>query len=859
MPDTTQKEFESQVYETFQKVVKDLDENSSDREMAGRVVDDLKLLAIEDPDEFIKSVFELSDDIDIEDLEQNDPGFNRKAAFLQSAADMFSLGTSRHVAAGVVGAFTDKTRKEVKKTIDTRARLLQKKFPVVSGAGTIAGFIKGPGGGIFVGGARLSGKALNGATKLMVKGLGGNKKFAGKMAEWAGQNFFSRTATEVAGGSGLYGLTKSGIDSAVKVAEGEITGVDAIKTAFSHAGTDAVRGTTFIAPYAAAGYLGAKTLQGLGNLVRKGSARYGKTVFGKDVQFQIDKTDLVNDVAIQTPDVVIAKAAPDIAKASRQLQDKIFTIQSEAKNQILGQIKTIKQQFTGELSQTAMQLNNAVSDLRQAGLGEIAYTAKKLYSRVGASYRGINRKYGKDLNTAIEGSQKFVEMTPVLDSVENALKQGRSIDKSGRLLQETAWAKNNPELFAQLSDMWERLGGQARTQGGKPRMNINIRDVMEFKKEIGTLSNFGTQATNFERVMRGIYNTIKIQSEKAVPELREINKVYAKNRSVIDNFRSILGKTENSIAVKLQRDIFNNKNILMREALEGFGAVDARTSLLVGQAKSANARLKMIGEFRTNPKGVFSQVRDAYLNGDEITLAALTRAGENFPELQPYLSAARQQAQGMLKMKALETEVTPAIQGNEVAVSNLKSSLPEVNQNIEKVRDAQAQVEQINQVVPSKVIALDRSLKQGGFGEGAIQREIVGDVAAQSPQAAQALERAEAARVVQRARTGEGIQPTRIEQIPIIGGTLLTLRKIATPIANSVLVSIGRAQPKLRKALVSDLFDRLGGREGFSKAALIELGKDAGPEAALVIYSSNGGDQDILQALESMGQELGGQ
>ncbi len=840
---TTQSNGEELFLTKLNEVVSSVKSNAKTPGEVSAFFEDLQNLP---PQERVSAIVEMSDQLAIQKIKKDEPIKGRAGAAVAGFSDSALFGLPQMLSGAASGLAATGTLEGAKQGLGEaveRSRLLQKAFPAESTAANVVGLFKGPGAGLFVSGAKFGGIAAKVAS---------DKIFQKKMADIIGQHFVTQVTAQGAAGVGSYALANSGVKNLSEVVTGEKEFGQAVKDTVLETADATLKGGALAGGFAAGGFAAYKAGQALGNAAKQGMNLLGKYALGKDIRFQSENLELVREIMAKSPESVIAESAEKIAPIANKIRNELRATELQAKNEVLTALGNRSIQLEGELAETAKKINQSVAELRKANEVEIARSASKLDDAVGKAYAQINAKYGKELQPILEGPVRMVQTEPILDIVEKELKSNRAMDKSGRLLPSSDWAKTNPELFQDYGSIWSRLGGSVRSQGGKEAINVNLKDALEIKKDLGSKAGFGKQATNYERGIRNVFYSLGKQTEIAEPRLTGINKEYAQSRSKIDDFRSALGKKDTAIQTRLKR-ILNDDRILFKEAVEGLAQVTPDAVDPLNSALSSAEKIKFLTSVQKNPKAVFSQIRKAYVDGDPFLSETLDTLGRRFPKLEPYITVAKRQAE-LIRDIPTRVEARASASNPEIAAT-IANQIPEASASAQRLEQASAQRRELERLLPQDRLKLEQSLSQNNFGQTPIEQNVLTKVASENEGVGQALGQAEAARTVKRIQTGN-IEPSALEQIPLLGQTVFALRKAASPIAGTVLNAIAKAGPKTRRALISDIFDRVKGVEQISKAALIQLQKEVGPEAALVLYAQNGGDVDIRAAAEELGMAL---
>lgn len=833
------------------QVMEIIHSETKDVESAASLVSDLKAMSKANPKEFARTIYDFLDNRKIDELKASDPSFTATSAGVQGAGRSASFGlankAANYVVAGAKTLTGDKSFSENLDAEQERTRLLQKAFPAASVGGEIGGFVM-PGGL----GSRAF-KAADDVVGLAAKGLAqkttaklGEKAAASRLTQILDQSYLAKVPASAAIGNVMYEGSVYSLDAAEQLARGEITKEEALNGLGKVAKHSFESGLKYGAGFAAAGFAGVKAYEGTSKVAAMGLKNAGR-LMGKDLKYAIDNIDLMQMATEKTPQVVMAESVETLAPKVRAKQAEYNRIWENARQDLVSGLDEMKLSLTGELRNTSLNLQNAVSDLRQASLGEINQKARNLYNEVSGTYSKINAQYGSKIDSAIAAGAPPVNLSKALGTIESELRRGGAIDKAGRLLPGSQWAKTYPDLFSSLSELWIEMGGPVRAQGGKSGLNMNIRDAMLLKKKVGEIANFGAQPTNTERVLRNIYSDIRSASESSVPELREINKWYAENRSKVDNIRTRVARSEEKVSQVLQKDLADNKNFFYKEAVEMFADISPEAKQAASEAYQASDKLKTLNTFRVNPRQAFTQIRQAFIEQDPAVIKRLGDLGQRFPNLRPYIETARQQAE-MLKNLPNKQEVTSILKDPQ-RIGEIEQIAPYAAKAAENAQMAARQSAELERVLPQDRLAMEQKLSQNSFGQTPIEQQVISDFSKGSPEAQGALKNAEAARTSERLRTGN-IEKGALEEIPILGQTIYSLRKSATPLAARGLMMIAKASKGTRKALLGDLVENLSGSPDLKKDQLLRLVKEVGPEAAIVMYAERGGAKDIQRAAE---------
>jgi hypothetical protein len=812
-------------------------------------------------EEFVTSVLKLADSIDIDTLKKTDPKFNRLNAFLRSVGNTGMLTIPIKAAAILEAPFSDKTVGEILKREEETSRLMEKAFPGATVGGVIASFVNPEGlaqrtflkaGEVGIGATKFGAKMIEAFTKK----LGSDPAFAKRMGELISKSQVIKTTAVGAAGSAGFTAVKEGVNLAGNVALGGIDNEDvpeALKQMGAKIASSAEEGAQFGFGFAALGAGALATYR-----VGKSAAAKGlRIIGGPEARYALDNAETMRRIFEATPELVTAQSAEKIAPVVKRIQGEFRAIETEAKNTILKELGNKKLELTQKLQGTAEELNSAVVELRQAAESGVAGAARNLIEKTGKAYSAANRAYGEGLAPIVQKTQGAVPLDKPLSIAEKVLRGNGALDARGRLLPGSDWAQANPELFQSLGDFWQRLGGEVKIAGGKGGINKNLADAIQLKRQLGELANFGSRPTYFEKVYRDMYFAVKDAAEEVAPALKPLNAEYTANRAKIDGLRSTLGKNEATVQARLRKNLLDDRNLFLREALEGFSGLGDEFAAASGEAQTMSGRLNFINQVKKDPKAVFGQIRAAYINGDQITLSALERVAEKNPRLTQILRTAKTQAEVIKELPKPGT-VGRAAQ-DPAAADALTQAVPNARAQIDQMASARQRATELERVLPQDRLALESKLSNPNFAEGQLEQQVIQQAARGNPELAQPLQQAEAARVAGKLKTGK-IEKLGLEQFPILGDTLYALRSNAAraaPAADAVFKSIGNAGEKLRKSLIGEIFERLQGSQRFNPEQLKSLIQAVEPEAALIIYAQNGGAEDIMQAAEQTGIALG--
>lgn len=845
----------SEVMDEFaQRFVKELEfvKSSLEQQAPGQSEELLSELTQLPKDELVNTVFEISDGLKIKKIKSDGgPAINRLETFVRSVGNTAMLGVPEKAAGLFASLFVPTSAGEIIKDEAERTRLLEKAYPGVSITGMIASFVnpESAASKLFMGGAKGGITASKLTGKLAVQfaeKLGTDPKYA-KMVGKLIDNSLTRATVAGAAGSAAFAAGKEAVTQGTDVAVGNKSVSDAVSEWGHKVLSQGEEGAQFGAMFGAGGMVATQAFRG-----GKVAFRQGAKLLGKDLRYQMDNLELVKEVMEATPELVIAESADKIAPILAREQAKLKAIQTAAKNEILQAVGTKQLELTQDLQGTAAELHNAVTGLRQSSEAQIAKASTKLNDTVGKAYAARNKAYGEKLNEIVGKTEAKVNLTSPLDLTDKILRSNGALDGKGKLLGGSDWAKANPELFSSLSDIWQRLGGEVRQAGGNVGITKNLQDTIQLQRQIGELAGFGKKPAYMERVFRDLYFEVKKSAESVAPELRPLNEAFSADRSKLDDFRSIVGRAEDNIAKKLRRSLDDNKNIFVREAIEGFAGVSEKAAEAVKEGSEISRRLGVVNGFKKDPKGVFNQLRQAYLNNDTITMSALERIAKENPALTPYLETAKKQANLITQIPKAGRAATDPEMGRLVS-----EAVPQASPAIARAQQAGTQAQELSSVLPQERLALEKKLGGNNFAAGELEQQVLRQAQEANPELAEPLKRAEAARVSQRLKTGKGLEKSSLEEFPVMGDVLFGLRKTATPVASRFLNIIARAKPKLRQNLIHEVWENLEGTQTFSKEQLGRLVQQVEPEAALVIYAQNGGADDLIRAADKAAVALG--
>lgn len=809
--------------------------------------------------EFVETLFDTSDQIKIDTLKKSDAKFNRTNTFLRSVGNTAFLGAPEKIAALLEAPFSDQTVSEIIRDESERSRLMAKAYPGANVTGVIASFLgPTPAGKLFTAGAKSGVAATSKLAAKFVEKMGSNPAYAKRIGALI-DNTLTRGAAAGAGGTAAYkvgsGLTKGIEDTVAELDTGEMKAGD-LPGAFGNFVTslkdETLNGAAMGAAFAAGGMAAAATYRGGKAALRAGL----KAVGGKDLRYQLEHLEQMREVMETTPELVFAESAEAIAPKVQEMQGKFRAIETQAKNDLLRMVGDKKIALSKDFQKTADELSTAVSELRQAGEEGVARAATKLQDTVGKQYAARNRAYGQALEEITGNVTANVPLQKPLETIEQILRSNRALDGKGQLLPGSDWARQQPEAFQSLGDLWKRLGGEVKAAGGGPGITKNIQDAIALQRQLGELAGFGRKPSPFEKFHRDVYFAIKNETEAVAPKLKELNKAYSADRATLDDFRTAVGKNEQTIANKLRANLEDNRRIFVREAIESFAGLSDDAAAAVQEGTEISRRLNIVNGFKKNPKQVFGQLTQAYVKNDTLTLSALERIAEANPKLRPFLETAKRQASLMAELPK-PGQVSRAAADPEAA-RLVQEAIPGSAEPIARAQAARQKAGELQRVLPEGRLQLEQAVGSQNFAAGELEKKVLAEATKQAPELAKPLERAEAARVADRIKTGKGAEKNLLEEIPFFGDTLFALRKRATPVASRLINAIGKAKPATRNAVIRDLWDDLEGSANVSRAALNSMIKRMEPEDALVMYAQNGGADDIIRSAEKNGIALSG-
>jgi len=740
------------------------DSTSSEEDKQG-LVQDLVNVAKSSQEDFVSTINEMSDSQQITNLKSGDSTFTAQSAFVQGVGRTATAGLLGVGIGAVKGVISGKGAKAGIEENLERERLLAKEFPSASGAGDVTGIFVTSGIGAVSGKIGLSATR---ATANAIKSLGGKGNFL-------------RNATvalsSAVGAGGVGGIVAGGIftggTSSVREGTQFLLGKqDAAETAEKikqETINTAQQFGIFGASFAVGGLALVQSAKAASGLAQKGVQFARKTLSGQETFGNFDAIEMTMNAFKNTPSAVLSGSAKEIAKQADDIVAGLNGELNKVKTELTNQIKLKAGDLDRRFINTADALNTSLEQLKASTGDNIIASGRIFNQRLGSAYTTINSAYGTDLKAAIVSAPlKTVNASGFRDLIIKELKAVGAMTKAGINL-ESQWVKTNPELAGNLAGFLERVNlSPTRLK------TLSIDNAILLKRELGELANFGSKPTNYERFMGNLYHSVKSTIEKSVPALKSINSAYTKNRSKIDTFRSVVGKTESQISAKLFRDLKNKKNTFVVEAFEGLGEI-AGTGEQVQKALGVSERMNLLSGLQKNPKQVFATLRRAYVNGDEFTMSFMDRAAQQFPDIKKYVDTAKQQGAIIQQLKA-NSNATRALEKGQ-SVEDLVSLVPGADKLIQKGAVTRAEIEAIRGVIPEGLANVEAALSRSGFASLGAQREQLSKIAAQNPNLAKALAESAGARTANKIkRLGRGSADEAVRTGAAAGGAAALLK-----------------------------------------------------------------------------------
>lgn len=876
--------FEAMINENTSYVLKSIDERVTNPEQKQKLI---QAIFKGRPENTIQKLFDISDELKIDELKRTDPTFSPQSSFVRGVDDSVTLG----IASKALDYATDNA---------DRTRLLQKAYPGSFKGGEYTGFI-----GILNPFRKAATTATEAAlskgalglfemSTLSRKAIG---EYAKKYAEKRGaaglgkvvektllSNGFMTRAVDLGLGSAAYDVAKE----AVRITDDQIKGIptgDVDERLTTAAKRGAVTGAVMSLGFDAAGGALKYGWNTAGKLFQKGAA----VESGVNAKYISEHLDTIQDVVKNSPESVIAVAAKEVMEKAKKFEGKLATREEQIRavmeeemagfqSKITAEKERMRETLTSEfnaqkaglnkaLENTGVNLTKNIKEISKAEAQNVAFEAKAMYEEVGKGFRGINNEFRQGLEEAVsnaeaKGINPRIETLPIINRIESLLKSKGAMDASGKPLGESVFARENGALYSDLVQRWETLGGETVRKGGDAG-TMSIRDALTMKKGISELANFGQNATFPEAVYRNLYTGMKEQTEKALPELTKINEKFAGKRAKLDEFRNVIGKTEIRVANfigGLEKD--TGSNVLMGETFRALGEVNPDLALRVEQAGTLKENLQILNQFQKSPRTVVNEVRNAYLKNDPILITKLEALADTYPKVRPYLEKAKSQADMVLGLSDASA-VQKAV--NDINFeTRLASQRPDLTPYVDELKVISEQRKAFNETFPTRPRALEKRLGASDFGSTGAEKEQIANLTGFDPSAAKPLERAQVAGKVGEAMNAP-TQKTLIEDlVPLgLGSSFYKLRNAMTPKGAAFYRNLAKASPQTKERIfgavlnmIQGVAEKIPGKENLSKDKVLQLAKILGTEQALTIYGQNGGEDDLIQALQNLSGDI---
>ncbi len=875
----------------------------------------------------VQLIFETADKLRIDNMKKSDPTFTPISAFVRGLDDTVTLG--------IAGKAIDSVM-----NIRERTRLLEKAYPNAFVGGEIGGFFVPLFGqvGTAVKGLEGSAKAARAASVIRsgadlftagskARGLLG--KYAGKILEKAGASEASKQVVKKA----LTSNTKVGriVDAATgavtfgtaqeAVAIGEETLLGENPEVVNRLGTraykDAAGAAMFGAGWEVMGPVASTVAGAAGWTFKKGASILG----GKPIKYQIENIEEVRQALKAGPDAFIGAEAEKIGKILNKVDNELLAVQSQAKGEILSAVDAKKTELKFALREQTLDLQTkiaagrseatsafrdssdnffeAVDNLRKAKVQDVATASKEVLDEFQKGFRRSGEIYRKGLDDALfkaearlGGEVPRIDPTKALDTIEKHLKEMKVLTSDGRFLSEATAATQNAHL-ADLYERWSAMGGPTRIKGGSPG-TLSVQDAIHLKRGVGEFASFAPgQKSMSEGVYGNIYHSLARDIEKAIPEIKEVNKAFAQNRSHLDLFRARVGASEKKIAAAIESQSERAGNLLTLEGFEALGKTSPEAALKVGKVGGLKEELAALSGIGKNEASARAFTLKAMIQGDSLYLARLDEVVKKNPSLRPKIEVLEKQANAVRSFQDAEAasraisdpvfegrllqarpELAPVVeearriqseihglpqksQIQDVQARKLiEEQLPQTKQSYQRMQNAQEQQGRMREVFPEKATALESRLKNREFGSLETEKAIIKEAEGIAPELAESVKATESGRVAKQLQTGD-IQASVLEQVSVIGPILFSMRKIATPAMARVIDTIGKTSEGTRKGMFAAVQANLTGTQAMPKETLDKLFKTIGAESALLIYHQSGGDKDIERAIDALGKDLG--
>lgn len=892
--DKNMKKFERFVNEDIAYVNSQIDQRFTNPVDKQQVVD---LLYSGSAKDVIQKTSEIAESLRMDEFLKQEP-YGYGGAFVRGFDDTYSLGL-------ISGAI------DAAKGSQERARLFEKTYPVSTTAGKFVGFFPGlirkaiVGGlvkaGVLELGENKIGKLLTGGSALF-EGSKMARKAVGKYAEEyiakngesalmktiqkAGTaNGFITRAVDMGLGQATFGVAHKAVEMTGDALEGRPV-IHPVDQLWNVGKVDAVGGALIDLGLSA---LGSSLVVGK-NLLTAGTKKGLSSMTGMPEGYISKNLDVIENVLETTPEEVLAVNAKKVLESSREYRAGIITEEQAIKKVIDEKANTIKSLIQDErkrhnfevsnaydadkavldktLQQSGINLGEKVNELRAKDAHLTSEVASEFESEFQKGFSDVGKKWASDTDEVIANSSKpIVSGRQTIEKINELLSDPKwGVIKDGKVQDVKQWNQNAYTNRGEIGNMlriWERYGGEAfsKSKGNIKAKNIPINEMIGDKRGVAQGAGFNkAKSDSIEWMNQQVFHSMKNSVETALPELKPINEKYVTDRTVLDNFAAKVGKSNDKIQTFIEKKLpyLSKGSAVDNMSLNYFNALgQISPELAAAQHKAADLKeqLRVLGGFGKEPKDFVNDVTSAYIRQDQAMIMKLEEAAQKRPELAPYLEHAQGNAK-VIKELSDQAAILKASREPDFE-ARIKEARPELFDTIEEQKKLTKLAQEkaaFDEAYSTKPKVTEKRLSTGFTTQA--EREQQALLEQQNPEVAKQMSEAEVARNVRDVE--KNISKTPIESISLlgVGPTLFNFRKrLSEPIFRWT-VKVARMNKDFQDSVAMQMFSKINGTEGLPKEKILQMSKIIGIQAALMFYGQNGGEDDLMNAIEQTGTEM---
>jgi len=321
-------------------------------------------------------------------------------------------------------------------------------------------------------------------------------------------------------------------------------------------------------------------------LAIKGATKVVHSVIPDDIVFQLKNAPLVSKLKGKTQEVYSA-AEKKIAPAVNSAIDKYNLTIKETSKKLLNNLKLLS------------------SDNQNLKLS----AAKNISEGLEKAGDDLTKTFNDSIKVVLDDAKAnnvVVNLTDTRNKVVRFLLDNGGLDRKGQKLTGSLFVQEKPRLAATLYDLYDRLGGGLVFKRGEDfNVNLNLRDALFLKRDLGRRANFSRNVTAENAYLRELYTPVRQALENADERLIPINQSFVSAKTNIDNFKSLVGRNDLKFESIINSFAGENK----QKALETFrafkGQLNESVDSAINQTESfikQKAKIKDIGKFINKPK-----------------------------------------------------------------------------------------------------------------------------------------------------------------------------------------------------------------------------------------------------------------